>query len=806
MEALLQDIRYAVRQLAKRPAFTAAAALTLALGIGTSTAIFSVANGVLLRPLPYADPDRLVMLWETTPQLSVMMVAYPDFLDWRSRSRTFDEVAVYNRYHSMNLTGAAEPERLAAAMASANLFRTLGVRPALGRAFQDEEDQPGAARVAIISAGLWQRRFGGAADVVGRTITLDGDPYTIVGVTARTFQLAGAIDVWVPVGPFITPDLMNRNNHPGLVAIARLRPGTNLQGSREDMARVAGQLAADYPASNQGVGVTITPLGDIVVGGARPTIEALLVAVGLVLLIACVNVANLLLALGTSRVREIGVRFALGASRARVVRGLLTESIVLALVGGAAGVGFALWGVAVLRAHAIGIVPRVSTIAVDWWVLAFSAGISVAAGLGFGVVPALRAARTGLTDSLREGGWRATTGRASLHARRGLVGAEVGLSLVLLIAAGLMIRSFMELDRVAPGIDPHGVLTMQIALPSAKYPSDESGRVFFRTLLERLSSLPDVRAAGIGDPLPFGQGGWQAGVTLEGVPEAVPGQNPLVDAAVVNGDYFQALRIPLLRGRRFTEADNAQAPRVVLVSAALVQRFWPGQDAVGKRIHFGGAADTGERWMSVIGVVGDVRRDLEAAPRPEFYLPYSQAQVGSLSVVLRTEGDPSLLAPAARRAILAIDPDQPVFDMQTMTDRLGTVLATRRFRMLLFGVFAAVALGLALLGIYSVMSQLVAQRTHEIGVRLALGAQPGAVRRLVLRQAMQPVLAGLGAGLLAALATSRLLVGLLFGVRPADPLTFGAVTLLVVAAALTASYLPARRAAGVDPVVALRTE
>lgn len=806
MDALLQDLRYALRTLAKAPGFTIVAVLTLALGMGASTAIFSVANGVLFRPLPYADPGQLVMLWETTAQLRVMMVAYPDYLDWRDRNTVFDEVAVYDRYRSMNLTGSGEPERLATGMASANLFRTLGVGLALGRGFRDEEDRAGAARVAIISDGLWQRRFGGVTSVLGQAITLDGNPYTIVGVTPRGFERGGAVDLWVPTGPFVDSSLLSRNNHPGLVAIARMQPGITLQRARDDIARIAGQLAVDYPASNRGVGVTVTPLREIAVGGARPTILALLVAVAFVLLIACVNVANLLLTLAARRVREIAVRCALGASRGRVVRQLLTESVVLAVLGGACGVLLALWGVALLRTNAVGIVPRVSAIGVDWRVLAFSAVASVAAGLAFGVVPALRSVRTGLTEALREGGRGATRGRAGLRGRRVLVGAEVGMSLVLVVAAGLMIRSFVELGRVRPGIEPHGLLTLDVALPQTRYPTDQAGRAFFRTLLERLSALPGVRAAGVGDPLPYGQGGSQAGVTLEGVPEAVPGENPLLDAAVVSGDYFRAMGIPLLRGRRFTDADDEGAPRVVLVSDALVRRFWPGLDPIGRRIHFGGAADTNEAWMSVIGVVGDVRRELEAAPRPEIYLPYSQASARSLSIVLRTAGDPALLTPAARRTILSMDPDQPVYDVHPMTERLATVLAVRRFRMILFGVFAAVALGLALIGIYGVMSHLVAQRTHEIGLRIALGAPQHAVRGLVLREAMRPVVVGLGAGLLAALAASRLLVGLLFGVRPADPLTFGVVTMVFVGAALVASYLPARRATRMDPMAALRTE
>ncbi|HKE91856.1 MAG TPA: ABC transporter permease [Gemmatimonadales bacterium] len=799
MDTLLQDLKYALRQCAARPGFTAVAVLTLGLGIGANTAIFSVADGVLVRPLPYHAPDQLVLLAEETKDLPFMVVAYPDYLDWRQRNGVFTELAVYDRYRNMNLTGVGTAERLAVAMTSANLFHLLGVRPTLGRPFLDAEDQQGSERVVILSAGLWQRRFGADSGIVGRQILLDANPYLVVGVMPFSLRFAGGPDVWVPIGPFIDADLLNRDNHPGLIAVGRLRRGINLRRAQDDMHTLAQQLADEYPASNKGVDAQVIPLGETGgVAAARPTIVALVLAVAFVLLLACVNVATLALAAGARRGRELTVRVALGASRRRLVRQLLTEYVLVACAGGIVGALLALWGLAVLRTIGSGFVPRADTIAIDWRAALFTAVISLVAGVGFGLAPALRASRGSLGAALVEGG-RGASRAGQLRALRTLIGCEVALSVTLLIGAGLMIRSFLALQAVEPGLDPAGVLVANVGLPAAKYPTDERSRAFFDGLLDRLTAGPEGRAAAIVDPLPYGQGSWQTGITLEGVAEEVPGQNPMVDAAVVSGGYFRTLGIPLLQGRTFTAADGPGSPRVVLVSRALADRYWPGQPPVGRRVHFGPAAATTEQWMTVVGVVGDVRLDLERAPQPELYLPYTQVHGRAFSVVLKGAGD-------IAGAVAALDPNQPVYGIQPMHARLADVFAARRFRMLVFGVFAAVALALAIAGIYGVMSDLVSQRTRDIGIRLALGAERRSIVGLVLAQALRPTLAGLMAGVVATLGLSRLLAGLVFGVRPADPLTFAAVAALLFGAACVAAWVPARRATRVDPMVALRTE
>src|ERR1051325_3822030 len=660
MDTLLQDLRYAVRQLAARPAYTVVAVLTLALGIGANTAIFSVADGVLLRALPYQAPDQLVLLAEATKDLPFMVVAYPDYLDWRHRNTVFSDVAVYDRFRNMNLTGVGTPERLAAAMTSANLFHLLGVRPGLGRIFVAAEDRPGAERVVVLSAGLWRRRFGADSGIVGRRILLDANPYLVVGVMPPSLRFAGGPDIWVPIGPFVDADLLNRDNHPGLVAVGRLRPGIGLRRAQDDMHAVARQLAGEYPESNTGVDALVMPLAETGgVASARPTIVALLAAVAFVLLLACVNVAALALAAGARRSRELAVRVALGASHRRLVRQLLTEHVLVACAGGAVGALLAFWGLAALRTIGSGFVPRADAIAIDWRAVLFTVVVSLLAGIGFGLAPALRAAR-GARGAPRVEGGRGASRPGQLRVLRTLVGGEVALSVMRLIGAGLMIRSFLALERIDPGLAPAGVLVANVALPAASYSTDERNRAFFDGLLDRLTAAPEVRAAGIIDPLPYGEGGWQAGITLEGVAEEEPGQNPMVDAAVVSGGTFHALGIPVLQGRTFTAADGPGSPPVVIVNRALADRYWPGLPAVGRRLPLGPAAATGEPWMTVVGVVGDVRLELERAPQPEFYRPYTQAHGRAFSVVLKGAGDAGRLAPLIAGAVAALDPNQPV--------------------------------------------------------------------------------------------------------------------------------------------------
>ena len=806
MDTLLADLRYALRTLRRSPGFTAVAVLTLALGIGANTAIFSVVNAVLLRPLPFHDPDRLVLLWERSPQLEFMTVAYPDFVDWREQSRAFEDIAVFNRYRTLNLTGVAEPERLATAVVTASLFPVLGAQAAVGRTFLPNEDHPGAPRTIVLSYGLWQRRFGSDPSLVGRALTLDGQSYTVVGVMPRGFQYPRGVEVWAPLGLFLDAGMRNRANHPGLVGLARLKPGVSLDQARVELSGIARRLGQQYP-TNAAIGASMTPLVDVVVGGGvRRTLLVLLGAVGFVLLIACANVVNLLLARGAVRSGEIAIRAALGAGRVRVLRQLVTESLVLSLTGGAGGLLIAAWGVELLRAFAPDSLPRVAEIRIDGWVLGFTLVLSMIAGVVFGAAPLVQSARADLAGTLKAGG-RGTTAAPSRHRlRSGLVAAEVALSLVLLTGAGLLLKSFVRLQQVDPGFDSKGVITFQVALPPAKYPTGPATAGFFRQALERAEAVPGVTAAAWVDPLPFSTGGWQAGVTLEGVPEPVPGDNPLLNASVVSPDFFRAMGVPITAGRAFSAHDDERAPRVAIVNRALVRRYWPGQNAVGKRVKFG-PASSASPWMEIVGVSGDIRRTgLDAEAQAELYFPYARQPLRALTLVARTVGDPADYIRPLRGAVLALDPDQPVYNVRTMEQLLADSLVARRFSMTVLAVFAVVALLLALIGIYGVLAQFVAQRSNEMGIRVALGARAPDVVRLVIHQGMRPVAWGLAGGLVGALGLTRVLATLLFDVKPSDPATYAGVVALLAGAALLACYLPARRATKVDPVIALRYE
>jgi putative ABC transport system permease protein len=583
MSALLADIRYALRTMVKKPAFAAAAIGTLALGIGANTAIFSVVNAVLLRPLPFPNPDRLVLLWEKTAELPTMMVAYPDYLDWRAQNGVFENLAVYNRYRSLNLTGGGDPERVSAAAVSANFFATVGVRPEIGRAFLPEEDRPGAKAVVLFH-GFFERRFGADRSLVGRTVTLNGSPHTVVGVMPRGYRYPAGVDLLVTIGELGQKSLESRDTHPGLVGIGRLKAGVSLAGARGQMRTIAARLASQYPDSNSGIGAEVAPLSEILVGSSRPTLVLLLAAVGFVLLIACANVANLLLARAMARGREMAIRAALGAGRARLTRQLITEALVLSFAGGGLGLLAAGWSASLLKALAPKNLPGPPELPLDSRVLAFTLLVSLLTGLLFGLAPAIRLSRRSLEVSLKEDGWGLAGGSGRRQARGLLVAAEVAISVLLLVGAGLMLQSLAVLSRVAPGFDPTGVAVGNVSLPQRTYPTDEAARGFFEAAIARLKASPGILAAAAGDPLPFGPGGWQTGITVEGVPNPSPKENPLVNAAVVSPDYFRALGIPLVRGRFFSDADDLRAPRRVIVSRAMVERFWPGADPLGKRI------------------------------------------------------------------------------------------------------------------------------------------------------------------------------------------------------------------------------
>ena len=806
MDTIVQDLRYAVRTLLKSPGFTLLALVTLALGIGANTAMFSVVDAVLLRPLPYREQGRLVYLTEKSPQLGTMMVAYPDYLDWRTETRTFEDLAVYNRYQNLNLTGAAEPERIPTALVTANVFRVLGARPALGHDFAPDEDRRGAPREVMLSDGLWRRRFGADASIVGKTVSFDGQSYTVVGVMPRDFVFGAGVEQWAPLGPVLDDNWMNRGNHLGLVAVGRMKPGVTVAQATQDIAAVARRLEQQYPASNGGIGVNVYLMNDVAVGGTRPALLSLLGAVGFVLLIACANLAHLMLARATRRQREVALRAALGASRGRLLRQFLTESLLLALLGGALALLLAWWGTGLLRAFGAGRIPRAGSIAVDARVLGFTLGVSILTGLAFGVVPALRVARTALHDALKEGARTTDAGPGRHRLRSFLVTGEVALSFVLVIAAGLLVRSIVNLQRVHTGFDAAGVLVADIALPRVKYAPGEPAHGFFRQVLERLHAIPAVRYAAVASPMPFGQGGWQAGITIDGVAEPGPGQNPLVDAALVSADYFRAMGIPLLAGRFFTDQDDGRVAGAVIVNAAMAKRFWPGRPAVGGRIHFG-PASANEPWLTVVGVVGDVKQEaLEEDPRPTFYLSYLQHDVSTLTVVVRSGGDPAQLVPELRDAVRSVDRDQPLFGVSTLGRLVAESEAPRRFMMSLFGLFAGLALVLAAVGTYGVMVNLVAQRTHEMGIRIALGARADDVLALVVGQGMRAVAAGLAAGAIIALALTRLVARLLYGVSATDLPTFVVAALVLTGVGVLACWVPARRAAKVDPMVALRSE
>jgi putative ABC transport system permease protein len=813
MDTLLHDLRYGARMLLKTPAFTFVAVLALALGIGANTAIFSVVNAVLLRPLPYADPDRLVLLWQYTsrlPDLDRMFVSYPDYLDWRDQNQAFEHLAVF-RDGGANLTGGDGPERIQVAEASASIFPILGVPPLIGRGFLPEEDQPGAGRTAVISHGLWQRRFGSDPGMVGQAVTLDGEAYTVVGVMPPGFRFpeqTPPIDLWVPVGlNAASRSFTSRGNHPGLLAIGLLKPGVTFAQAQEDMAGVTRRLAEQYPNTNGDTVARMTTLTEEVVGDVRPALLVLLGGIGFVLLIACANVANLLLARALGRQREIAIRAALGASRARIICQLLTESAVLAAMGGAAGLVVALWGVDVLVAVSPESIPRLRETGVDASVLVFTLAVSLLTGLVFGLVPALQVSRPDLSDALKEGSRSATDGLRRNRVRSTLVVTELALALVLLAGAGLMMRSFARLLDVDPGFNPEGILAAGVPLPSVKYPEDVQRVAFFERVRERVRELPGVVAASVVSEPPISGGAWQTGYAVEGR-EQPQGTLPLfTDVVVVSPDYFRAVGIPVRAGREFASRDGAGAPAVALIDETMARKIFPGEDPLGKRLSIDADEEGNPVWLEIVGIVGHVKHyGLDRDARTQIYLPHAQMPLLDMTIVARTKGDPAALAQAVRGEVLAVDADQPLSYLSPMSEFVADSLAQRRFSMVLLGIFAVVALLLSAVGIYGVMAYSVTQRTHEIGIRMALGAERGDVTRLIVRHGMAVAFVGIAAGAGAAFALSRFISGLLFEVSPTDPATFAGVAALLVGVAFLACYLPARRAARIDPMVALRHE
>jgi putative ABC transport system permease protein len=808
---LSQDLRFGVRMLLKNPGFTVVAVLALALGIGANSAIFSVVNTVLLRPLPYQDPERLMMVWEDRSKSGFPRdtPAAGNFTDWRDQSQAFEGMAAIAS-QSFNLTGTGEPERIDGKRVSANLFQLLGVEPQLGRAFLPEEDQPGGNRVAVMSHGLWQRRFGSDPNLVGQALTLNGASYTVVGVMPPHFQFPSHTDeLWVPIA-FTQQEAANRGRH-FLQVIARTKPGVTLEQAQTELNTIAARLQQQYPNTNNNVGAAVVPLHEQVVGDIKPALLILLGAVGFVLLIACANVANLLLARAAVRQKEITIRIALGASRLRLIRQFLTESILLAALGGAVGLLLSLWGVGLLRTFIPENISQAASITIDAKVLGFTLLVSLLTGLIFGLAPATQTSNFNLNETLKEGGRDSAAGSRGNRIRGVLVIAEVAVSLILLIGAGLLINSFMRLRQLDPGFRADNLLTMQIVLPELKYPDQARRSVFYTELVSRIEALPGVKSAALANWIPLVRQGDSIGISVEGQPDPAPGQGqrPSVVTRVVSPHYFQTMGIQLLQGRGFVEQDKADAPAVAIVSEAMARRFWPGQDPLGKRITPGPATSTSpDDWITVVGVAKDVRQfELVADPKPQMYMSYVQAGFfAPRHLVVSTSVEPLGLAAAVRKTVWEIDKDQPVSNIRTMDEVLSESIARQRFSMLLLGIFAAVALVLAAVGIYGVMSYSVAQRTREIGIRMALGAQRSDVLKLTVGGGLKLVLIGVAIGLTVAFLLTRVMSSLLFGVSATDPTTFIIISLVLIGVALLASYIPARRATKIDPMVALRYE
>ncbi|MGH9445661.1 MAG: ABC transporter permease [Terriglobia bacterium] len=810
MGTLLQDLKYGARQLGRNPGFTTVAVIALALGIGANTAIFSVVNAVVLRPLPIHQPGRVIVVHDQFTQLGLpsIGVSAPDFADLSRRTDIFEDTAALAD-RSFNLTGSAQPERLTGFLVSRDFFPLMGVKPLLGRWFFHSEDKPGANHVVMISAGLWKGAFGSNPKLIGESITLDGENYTVVGIMPSSFQLPDmAPDLWTPLA--LTPaqlDPVKERGHEWLYMLARLRPTVTVAQAQAAVNGMARRFMQEYPnnfPAHVGYGIKLVPLLPDLIGNTSKFLFVLLAAVGFVLLIACANVANLTLARASARSKEIAVRAALGAARVRIIRQLLTESVLLALIGGALGILVAVWGVVLLQTIGTKNIPRLNKADIDGLVLAFTAAVALFTGVLFGLAPAFEASRSNLHETLKEGGRSGPAGVRRQRIRSLLVIGEVALTLVLLVGGVLMVESFVHLLDVNPGFDPHSVLTMQISLSPTQYSKPSQIAGFYHALLERVSHLPGVKAAGAVDVLPFSDFGNSGGFHIEGEPLRSGEVNPHADVRRVMPGFFRALRIPLRRGRFFTEADTASAPRVAIIDDVLAKEYWPTQSPIGHRVTM---ASGSPQWYTVVGIVGNVRNRGFSAPRKGvLYFPLEQWPKFHMSLVIRTASNPEGVATAVRKAVASIDRQQPVYSVKTMEEYVSESVSDRRFAVFLLAMFAALALILAAVGIYGVISYSVSQRSHEIGIRMALGAQRRGILRMVLWQGVWLTLAGAGAGIALALGLTRLMASLLYGVKPADPITFVIVSLLLIGVALLASYIPARRATKVDPMEALRHE
>jgi putative ABC transport system permease protein len=806
MATLVQDLKFAIRMLRKAPGFSAVAILTLALGIGANTAIFSVVNAVLLRPLPFKNSSRLVLLRETAKHVGDVSVSYDDFLDWRQQSHAFAEMAaVHNK--GFNLSGVTQPESIGGYAVSPNFLSLLGVQPILGRDLLPSEEKQGTEPVVLLSYQLWQSHLGGDPRVLGRSIKLDDRSFTIVGVLPPTFRFLDRADVIAPIGLFL--DGMGGRGDRGDMEIAgRLASGVTLARAAVEMDTIAARLTVQYPASNLGVGAHLFTMREAFAGDTRVAVLVLFGAVVFVLLIACVNVANLFLVRGAARAREIALRLAFGASRGRVIRQMLTESFLLAAIGGALGLILGAWGITGLRYLMPADTFQMIGVRMDLSVFVFAAAMVVLVAFAFGLIPALQATRPDLQVTLKEGG-RSSTSSAGQHRLRGALAiAETALALILLVGAGLMLKSLYRLMQVSPGFEPERVLTMEMSLRSTQYSKTPAILNFWRQVLDRLRAIPGVDSAAVGTVIPLTGNHSRSDITLDGFPLPGPGEFPHPDHHSVSSAYTTALGIPLLRGRMFTDADNETAPHVALINATMARRFWPNDDPTGKRFIWGHPDPAVKNdWITIVGVVGDTKLyGLDNPARLEVYVPYRQQPDDSMHLIVRSGIDPASLTSAVRAAVASIDKDQPVFSITTMQQLVDDSVSTRRLTLVLLGVFSALALILAAIGIYGVMAYTVALRTQEIGIRIALGAQNEDVLRLVLGQGARIALFGVAIGLVSAGALTRLLSTLLFSVSAGDPFTFAGVAALLIGVALVACYIPARRAMRVDPIIALRYE